>query len=220
MFKQNRVSKILSGLALAGAVLGSAPATAATVAITEWMYNGDEFIEFTNLTASPVDFTGWSYDDDSRTPGTVSLSAFGIVAPSESVILAEADAATFRTTWGLAPTVKVIGKNTVNLGRNDEINLYNAANDLVDRLTYGDQNFPGTIRTLNISGNPSNLAVLDLDTVTTAWVLSANGDRFGSYTAAAGGFVANPGKFVVPIPAALPLMLSALGMFSAFRRRG
>lgn len=210
----------ISALLLAGSLGATGTASAATVAITEWMYNGDEFIEFTNLTGSAVDFTGWSFDDNSRTPGSVSLSGFGLVAAGESVILSEASAATFRTTWGLAASVKVIGGNSNNLGRADEINLYDASNALVDRLTYDDQSFAGTIRTLNISGNPGNLSVLDLDTVTTAWVLSATGDAYGSYSA--GAFVANPGTFAltpVPVPAALPLMLGALGGLAAFRRR-
>lgn len=212
---------LLSALLIAGSLGATATASAATVAITEWMYNGDEFIEFTNLTGSAIDFTGWSFDDDSRTAGTVSLSAFGLVAAGESVILSEVDEATFRTAWGLAATVKVIGNNTANLGRNDEINLYNASNALVDRLTFGDQNLAGTIRTQNISGNPVTLAVLDLDTVTTDWVLSSSGDSFGSY-ASTGGLIGNPGTFAlapVPVPAALPLMLGALGGLAAFRRR-
>ena len=47
-----------------------------SVRITEWMYKGNfaEFLELTNLGASPVDLAGWSLDDDSDTPGTVDLS--------------------------------------------------------------------------------------------------------------------------------------------------
>lgn len=220
----NKFSRAAFGVLAASALFASsASASIPSVAITEWMYNGDEFIEFTNLTNAAVDFTGWSFDDDSRTAGVVSLSAFGSVAAGESVILAEGDAATFRNNWNLAASIKVIGGNAANLGRNDEINLYNAANALVDRLTFGDQNFAGTIRTQNNSGNPNSLAVLDLDTVTTAWQLSSVGDSFGSY-ASSGGFIANPGKFAlapatVPVPAAFPMMLSALAAFSLSRKK-
>ncbi|MDT4332758.1 lamin tail domain-containing protein [Methylomonas sp. MED-D] len=208
----------------AASSLFAATASASTVAVTEWMYNGDEFIEFTNLTNAAVDFSGWSYDDDSRSPGTVSLSAFGLVAAGESVILAENDAATFRSHWNLSASVKIIGGNTVNLGRNDEINLYNAANMLIDRLSYGDGNLPGTIRTQNISGNPGNLAVLDQDNVTSDWVLSSVGDSFGSIASVSGEFVANPGRFAlapaaVPVPAAFPLMLSGLALSSIGRKK-
>ncbi len=55
----------------------------ASMRITEWMYGGmnGEFVEFTNVEPSPIDLTGWSYDDDNRRPGQFSLSAFGIVDP-------------------------------------------------------------------------------------------------------------------------------------------
>jgi predicted extracellular nuclease len=218
-----KLNHVALGVLAASALFGSS-ASASTVAITEWMYNGDEFIEFTNLTNAAVDFTGWSYDDDSRVAGTVSLSAFGLVASGESVILAESDASAFRSNWGLSASTKIIGGNTVNLGRNDEINIYNAFNTLVDRLTYGDGNFSGTIRTQNISGNPNSLSVLDQDTVTAGWSLSALNDSFGSYASVSGGFVGNPGKFAlapaaVPIPAAFPMMLSALAAFSLSRKK-
>jgi predicted extracellular nuclease len=207
----------LKGLALS-TVIAASSAQAATVGITEWMYNGDEFVEFTNLTGAPIDFTGWSFDDDSRIAGSVSLSEFGTLLPGESAILAELDATTFRAAWSLPVTAKIIGGNAANLGRNDEINLYDATSKLVDRLTFGDQTFPGTIRTLDISGNPSSLALLDLDT-SAGWVLSSAGDSFGSYTST-GGKIGNPGVFVppVPLPAALPLLLSGLVGFAAIRR--
>ena len=56
--------------------------------------------------------------------------------PGESVIGTEADAASFRTYWNLPASVKVIGYGSKdNLGRSDEINVYDGANALVDRLT-------------------------------------------------------------------------------------
>lgn len=218
-----KLNHVALGVLAASALFGSS-ASASTVAITEWMYNGDEFIEFTNLTNAAVDFTGWSYDDDSRVAGTVSLSAFGLVASGESVILAESAASDFRLSWGLSASTKIIGGNTVNLGRNDEINIYNASNSLVDRLTYGDGNFSGTIRTQNTSGNPNSLSVLDQDSVTAGWSLSALNDSFGSYASVPAGFIGNPGKFAlapaaVPIPAAFPMMLSALAAFSLSRKK-
>ena len=82
--------------AIAG-VLVLTVAAPAQIRITEWMYQGgntidgvgtaDEFIEFTNVGLSPIDMTGWSFDDSSRAPGSQSLSAFGTVGPGESVIL-------------------------------------------------------------------------------------------------------------------------------------
>lgn len=71
---------------LLAALLAAGTASAhAQVRITEWMYSGNpgEYVEFTNLGPAAVDFTGWSFDDDSRTPGVFSLSGFGVVQPGE-----------------------------------------------------------------------------------------------------------------------------------------
>jgi hypothetical protein len=169
----------------------------AQIRITEYMYAGanGEFVEFTNRGASPVDMTGWSFDDNSRVPGSFSVSAFGVVAPGESVILTDnASAAAFRTAWGLAPTVKVIPGNTQGLGRDDEINLYDNTDALVTRLTYGDQAFPGTIRTQNRSGWPC-AEVLGQDTISGSWNLSALADAQVSY-ASSGGDIGSPGTYI------------------------
>lgn len=184
--------------------------------ITEWMYSGNdlEFIEFTNVGGSAVDMNGWSYDDDSRTAFTVDLSAYGTIAPGESVILAENTAANFRLVWGLDDAVKVIGELSANLGRNDEINLFDAGGNLADRLTYGDQTIAGSIRTQNASGNtaPENYGANDA----LAWVLAADGDAFGSWTSM-GGDIGNPGQAPVPEPAALVAL--AVGTIAFVRKR-
>ncbi len=163
------------------------------IAITEYMYDGKngEFIEFSNVGDAPVDMTGWSFDDDSRTPGSQSMSAYGVVQAGESVILTDVSASTFRTAWNLCSGVKIIGGNINNLGRADEINLYNASNTVIDRLTYGDQTYAGTIRTSNISGYV-NAAGLGTNMIA-QWKLSATGDGEGSYKST-GGDIGSPGK--------------------------
>ncbi|HTE33932.1 MAG TPA: lamin tail domain-containing protein, partial [Chryseolinea sp.] len=173
--------------------LAITPLLHAQMRITEYMYDGTdlEFIEFTNTGNFAVDMTGWSYDDDSRAPGTVSLSAFGLVQPGESVVLAESSDTAFRRVWGLCPLVKVIGKLATNLGRKDEINLFDASNALADRLTYGDQDFPGTIRTTKQSGWV-NAAGLGANTIA-AWTLSTAGDAEGSIVSL-GADVGSPGR--------------------------
>lgn len=195
-----KVSRLVATAAAAS--LGSA-AVHAQVQITEWMYNGNgptgEYIEFTNLGTTAVDFSGWSFDDDSRVAGTVSLSAIGLLAPGASALLAEADAASFRAAWNLGSGVAVVGGNTTNLSRADEINLFDASGALVDRLTYGDAVFAGTVRTQNRSGNPGSLADLTPFTVTTGWVLASAGDAFGSYASSLGD-LGNPGAFLLPVP--------------------
>ena len=162
--------------------------------ITEYMYSGGggEFIEFSNVGTEPIDMAGWSYDDESGVPGTVDLSAFGVVEAGESVILTEDSAATFASHWDCAD-VTIIGGLTANLGRNDEINLYNELDEVVDRLTYGDEDFPGSIRARDASGWPCDVAVGTNNIY--GWILSSVGDAQNSYTSAAGD-VGSPGSFV------------------------
>lgn len=213
--------RLVAGVGL-GLSLAMASTAQASIQITEWMYTGPggEFIEFTNLGSTAIDLTGWVYDDDSRLNsaalGAFSLSAFGLVAAGESVILAESDAAAFMAEWSLPAGVRVLGGYTNNLGRADEINLFDAGGTLVDRLTYGDVAFAGTVRTQDRSGTPGSLADLVPLTVTTGWVLSAVGDSFGSY-ASASGAVGNPGQFAlaIPEPASVALMLAGLGLVAA-----
>lgn len=175
-----------------GLILCLAEAALGDVVISEWMYSGadGEFIEFTNTGPDAVDMTGWSYDDDSRTPGSVDLSAFGLVTAGESVLLTEAEAADFAAAWALSD-VTIIGGNQVNLGRADEINLYDAGGNLVDRLSYGDETYAGTIRTQTASGNIP-LADYDKTVVQSSWTLAAVSDAFGSQ-ASAQGDLGSPG---------------------------
>lgn len=176
-----------------------APVAGAQIVITEWMYNGlgsgniGEFVEFTNIGTTPIDMTGWSFDDNSRVPGTISLSAFGVVAPGQSVILTDEPDVDFAAIWGLTG-VTIIGGNTANLGRNDEINLFDAGDNLVDRLTYGDEDFPGTVRTQNRSCNipPTDYAFTEAQV---GWLLAADGDAYGSKISTRGE-VAGPGRIV------------------------
>jgi predicted extracellular nuclease len=210
-------------LALASA---SSPAHAAIV-ITEWMYNalgaGDigEYVEFTNTGPAAIDFTGWSFDDSSRiaNPDQQSLSAFGIVAVGESVIFTDNTEADFRTNWGLGPLVKIIGGNMNNLSRGDEINLYDAADNLVDRLTYNDQTQPGTPRTQFVSGNPEVYSALGANNAP-LWQLAVDGDQYGSYFSSLDE-LGNPGVFtLVPEPSSLLLAgIAGLGTLIAVWRR-
>lgn len=201
---------------IVGIVLLAAASAQAGMEITEWMYSGanGEFIEFTNVGVSPIDMTGWSYDDDSGIPGTVSLSAYGVVQPGESVILTEAAEAAFRTAWGLGASVKVIGGLTANLGRADEINLFDAADALADRLAYNDQAVPPQgprtqYRSCNIPAIDYGLTV-----ASDSWLLASVGDAYGSWQST-GLDIGSPGR--VPEPATLAFL--AAGGLLALRRR-
>ncbi|WP_373544700.1 SdiA-regulated domain-containing protein [Chamaesiphon sp.] len=164
------------------------------IRITEYSYtaaNG-EFFELTNTGTTPIDLTGWSFDDNTRTAGSFSLTGLGILNAGVSAIVAEAAEATFRTAWNI-PTVKVLGGSNQPLGRADEINIYDPSGALVDRLTYNDETIAGSPRTQNVSAwtEVANLGTND----TTKWKLSVVGDIQGSVTAT-GGDVGNPGRYI------------------------
>ena len=196
----------------------------ADMRITEFMYDGQigtkgEYVEFTNVGSSAIDMTGWSFDDNHRIAGVVPLGAFGTVAAGESVILTDASAANFRTSWNLSNAVKVIGGNNTNLGREDEINLYDSSQTLIDTLTFGDDVDPykGTIRARYYGGNPGSPSVLGTNNVAD-WVLSSVGDAFGSWKSA-NNDIGNPGQYVVPEPTSIVLALIGLAGLIGLRRR-
>jgi hypothetical protein len=188
------MSKILWAAALA-CMAGVTPSSGQEVAvISEWMYagsspGGGEFIEITNVSPQPIDLAGWSIDDSNRMPGSFTLTAAGVLKPGQSVVITQDDAADFRKHWSLASDALVIGGLGVvqgnNLGRNDEINVYDASGALVDRLTYGDQAIPGSIRTQRVSGIPRTRSALGANDVL-QWQLSVSGDDAGAWTSSFG----------------------------------
>lgn len=159
--------------------LGSQP-----LQITEFMYSGNhgEFVEITNRSAQPIDLTGWVLKDDQIALPGFSLSAAGTLAPNETLVVTDAVAETFRAAWNLPAGAKILGELGVasgaNYGRADVIHLYDSGGTLVDRLAYGDQAFPGTIRTQNTSGQ-APCSALGQDMIA-SWVLSVVGDVHGS----------------------------------------
>ncbi len=193
------MKQLLSALVVLGA---TAPAFAqGQMVITELTYQsqtgGIEFVEFTNIGNAPVDMTGWSYDDDSFTAGTIDLSAFGVVQAGESVVLCEDPANDFRLIWGLPSSVKVIGGNSANLGRNDGVGLYDATLTEVDRIDFGDEDFPSTPRCRDATVWPYAEAVGQDNMY--GWAQSSVGDAQGSYQIPFPPIedVGNPGSFTL-----------------------
>ncbi len=223
---------------LAGIILTLTHAQGAIV-ITEWMYNETpEFMEFTNIGTTAINMNGWYFSDSNRdweksSPNTYfDLSAFGLVAAGESVLLAEGDAEAFRLAWGLPGTIKIIGGlgasggvSGPNLGRNDEINLYDGTGETpVDRLTYGDQDFPGSIRTVDRSGvttvdnyGTNNVSEWFFADENLTLVDSFENATPGSYWISAGGQTGNPG--IAPVPEPAVAILGGIGLFGLLRRR-
>lgn len=104
----------------------------------------------------------------------------------------ENTAEAFRTEWSLAAGQKILGANTTNLDRGDEINMCDGS-VLADRLSYGAEprRFPGSVRTQGKSGVPTSCLALGVNS-DGAWVLSAVGDGRGSRSSARGD-IGSPG---------------------------
>jgi hypothetical protein len=160
------------------------------IQITEWMYSGNhgEFVELTNRSATAVDLSNWVLKDDNLALPGLPLTALGVIQPGEAVVITDADAAAFRSAWNLPASVRIIGLlgsvgvGGSNYGRNDQIHVFDSGGVLIDRLFYGDQTFPGSIRTQNVSGQ-APCSALGQNTVA-AWVLAVAGDAYGSVQSA------------------------------------
>jgi hypothetical protein len=226
-------------------VLGSFVAEGgAAVRITEFMSEGQgdtmsqngsrrqrEFFELTNLGASAVDVSSWTYNDDNANDpiswGSQALS----IAAGESIVLTQMTSDAFKSYWGLPGSVRVFSFGGLsNLGNNDTINIYNSSTQdlttLVDSLMYtSDARGSGVSRNRPWGG--------DGLTANAAWVISSVGDSFQSFLAPnATGFppnfpnaidytdLANPGRYVnVPEPAALVTALAGLGVMAGLWRK-
>jgi Lamin Tail Domain len=198
---------------------GTLASNAAGLKITEVMYTGlyGEYVEITNTNSvggASIDLTGYVYSDNHRaTSGSnsVDLSVIGSLAPGKSAIITEADPSVFETvTYGTFTGVTkpsglvIVGNVTVNLGRNDEVNIYDNIGTLVDRLTFNDQATAGTDpagpRTEEFSAVPGPSTVLG-DNKFKNWVLSVVGTsgawKSGNHnvTPNGNGTVGSPGTY-------------------------
>ncbi len=203
--------------------LSVASMAVADMRITEWMYKGEgaEFIEFTNMGNVSVDMTGWKFADSHHPaddPSYFDLSAFGMVAPGESVVLTEATAEDFRIYWSLDAGVKIVellGDASFdpnagqNIGGSDTLNLLDNSLTVIDVLVYEKD----TIEANGFSANPATSAAIGAND-DSLWVLSNVGDSFGSYSSIVGD-VGNPGDYV-PEPATLAFL--AFGAVVILRR--
>lgn len=142
------MKKILTIIGLAAATLAGANAA---VVITEVMSssahgggtNNADWFELTNTGLSAADITGWSWDDDTVTPGSAGFGSITSIGAGRSIIFngetlgAEAS---WISNWGLS------GVTVVNLGgtifqsistTGDQVNIYDASNSLVASVSFG-----------------------------------------------------------------------------------
>ncbi len=161
-------------------VLTSATMSRGDILITELHPTGssnstyqEDWFELTNMGASAVDITGWSWDDDSDgASSTFAFSGITSIASGESVVFIKGTASTsgvaFIDDWfgGNAPAGFQLGFHDgpgLSGSNGDAVNIFDSTNALVARLEYPAFNIPvGT--TLDnaariINGSTSTLSV-------------------------------------------------------------
>jgi len=194
------------------------------IRFTEFMYsgNGDEYFELTNTSSAPISLGGWSFDDGSGMPGGFDLSGAGTVNPGQSIVVTAGPAAGFALDWGLSGVTVLEGNVNAGLGRNDGLFVFDGQGVIQDRLMYGDENFPGSVRTRDVSAWVCTDGLGGDDIY--YWVSSLEGDLQGSIVSN-GGDTGSPGQWS-PAPCGgigTPYCLSALnstGVVSEIRADG
>lgn len=198
------MKNIVTTLAALAAVTVAAQA-APQIKVTEVMYTGlfGEFVEITNTGDASQDMTNWSFSDNSRTPDETSLSGIGTLDAAEVAVITEVSDTIFIQAWYTEPTnnpvtlaaANIVENNVANLGRSDEVNIYDSADTLVDRVTYNDQTSNGP-RSEDVSAVPKDTWNFTLANMGTDWVLSTDSQVAGEWkagVAGATGPVGSPG---------------------------
>ena len=129
------------------AVLFSSIGIQSQVRITEVMSSGgtSDWFELTNFGTTAVDITGWKVDDSSFGLATsFLLNGVTSIAPNERVMFCEnasaSYATTFRTFWGLAPSVQVGTYTGAAIGfssSGDGVIVFDASGTEVWRVSFG-----------------------------------------------------------------------------------
>ncbi|WP_053227713.1 SdiA-regulated domain-containing protein [Solirubrobacter soli] len=126
----------------------AAPAGLAVTEVSSWSSGdspyGADWFEVTNKGATAVDVTGWKVDDSSNAfASAIALNGVSSIAPGESVIFLEGDAAkvaAFKAFWSPPAGVQVGTYSGSGIGLStdgDAVNLFNAAGVRVTGVTFG-----------------------------------------------------------------------------------
>ena len=224
-------------LCLALCTVITARAAVADLLISEIMFNPAspeddwEWVELFNNGDSAIDLAGFVIDDNNSTPTAIANIVAGTIGASSTAVLYNADdlsAAQFTAAWGEVGTlIGISGWSVFSLNNGgDTIGLWESFADYDgDHATHAHAflslAYDGSLDDDNASiyltdlDDPDSfsLSVLGLDG---AIVSQING------TTNVGGEVGSPGVVsAIPVPAALPLLGSALvGLISVSRRNG
>jgi uncharacterized protein YjiK/methionine-rich copper-binding protein CopC len=117
-------------------------AGAQTVIVSEVNSNAGpaDFFELYNYGTETVDLTGWRWDDDSASftdTGSAAFASGTTIAPgARLVVVAAADAAAFRTAWGVGSEVVTVATVGPGLGSGDAVVVFNNAGQAVTAFNY------------------------------------------------------------------------------------
>lgn len=219
--------KTLVKLSALSAVLASMTTVAhAAIVISEVNPTGSssaysaDWFELTNNGTSTIDISGWKIDDNSNSASlAVALRGISTIGAGQSVVFLESNAsgsndatidANFKTAWfgANAPVGFLIGNyGGAGVGFSnsaDAVNIFDNTGALVTRVNFGASTAGFTF---NNDAGLNNVTISTLSSIgVNGAFLSANGAEVGSPSA-------------VPIPAALPLFMSAFGLMGALAKR-
>ena len=146
---------------LTAALLASVASTQAQILITEVNSNGagGDFFEIYNAGSTTIDLTNWRWTDrDLRAWSTgFTINSSSLSAGEAAVIPVASGSAggtpsaidTFKTSWGLSDSVKLIGYSGAGagLGSGDGVVLFNSSGNLAASLIYRLQGSPADLAT-------------------------------------------------------------------------
>jgi len=204
---------------------GAAPLPSVLISEVNSNAGPADFFEIYNYGATTVDLSGWKWDDDSASFNDAAAASFAsgttLAAGGRLVVVQAADAAAFKTAWGLGNDVQVIATGGPGLGQNDAVVLFNQSGTVVASFNYtGTTKTASDGSTINVSAaapgvtqTTGHAGAVFGGTATTSAVWDGESTSAPAYQAAAvgvdGGFaqtatatnIGSPGAVFGPITA-------------------